>query len=93
MGSIASNQDGGAYAYRAGKAGLTAVVKSLSVDVKEVCFVIMHPGRVKSRMTHGREEGAVDVDEAVGEMMPVIEELGRRDSGRFLLKDGSEIRW
>jgi NAD(P)-dependent dehydrogenase (short-subunit alcohol dehydrogenase family) len=93
MGSIASNKDGGAYAYRASKAGLNALVKSFSIDVPEVCFVVMHPGRVESRMTHVREEGAVDAPDAVKEMMPVIEKFSKKDSGRFVLKDGSEIPW
>ncbi|MCJ1405101.1 hypothetical protein MMC11_008327 [Xylographa trunciseda] len=93
MGSIASNHDGGSYAYRASKAGLNAVVKSFSIDVPEVCFTIMHPGRVESRMTHVREEGAVDAEDAVKEMLPVIEGLGKKDSGKFYLKDGSEIPW
>ena len=93
MGSIASNHDGGAYAYRASKAGLNAVVKSFSVDVPEVTFIIMHPGRVESRMTHVREEGAVDAPDAVNEMLPVIEKLGKENTGKFYLKDGSEIPW
>lgn len=93
MGSIASNKDGGSYAYRASKAGLNAVVKSFSIDVPEVCFVVMHPGRVESRMTHVREEGAVDAPDAVKEMMPVIKKLGKEDSGKFYMKDGSELPW
>ncbi|EAT92366.2 hypothetical protein SNOG_00871 [Parastagonospora nodorum SN15] len=35
MGSVASNSSGGGYAYRASKAALNAVVKSLSIDVPE----------------------------------------------------------
>ncbi|MCJ1473007.1 hypothetical protein MMC13_001656 [Lambiella insularis] len=93
MGSIGSNSDGGSYAYRASKAGLNAVIKSFAIDVPDVCFTIMHPGRVESRMTHVREEGAVDAKDAINEMMPVIEGLGKKDSGKFYLKDGSEIPW
>lgn len=93
MGSIASNHDGGSYAYRASKAGLNAVIKSFSIDVPEVCFTVMHPGRVESRMTRVREEGAVDAKDAVDEMIPVIEGLGKKDSGKFYLKDGSDIPW
>jgi hypothetical protein len=44
-------------------------------------------------MTHVREEGAVDAPDAVKEMMPVIEKFSKKDSGRFVLKDGSEIPW
>lgn len=52
MGSIASNDNGGAYAYGASKAGLNYVIKSFSVDVPDVIFTIIHPGKVESRMTH-----------------------------------------
>lgn len=94
MGSIASNKDGGAYAYRASKAALNAVIKSFTLDVPEIPFVVMHPGKVESRMVpHVREEGAVDPEEAVEEMLPIINGVGKKDTGKFYLKDGSEIPW
>lgn len=46
MGSLANNKLGGAYAYRASQAALNAVVRSLSVDVPEVCFASVCPGEV-----------------------------------------------
>lgn len=48
MGSVGANTAGGGYAYRASKAALNAVVKSLSVDVPEVVVLAMHPGRVET---------------------------------------------
>ncbi|KAK5144086.1 hypothetical protein LTR16_012827, partial [Cryomyces antarcticus] len=38
MGSVGANDDGGAYAYRASKAGLNALVKSFAIDVPDVVF-------------------------------------------------------
>ncbi|MCJ1481093.1 hypothetical protein MMC06_001249 [Schaereria dolodes] len=94
MGSIASNASGSAYAYRASKAGLNALVKSFSLDVPEVCFVVMHPGRVESRMVPTmREEGAIDAHEAVAMMVPLIDGFGEADSGRFVGREGDEIPW
>ncbi|KAK3064114.1 hypothetical protein LTS18_010001 [Coniosporium uncinatum] len=93
MGSITSNNDGGSYAYRASKAGLNALIKSFSVDVPEVIFVIIHPGRVESRMTHVREEGAVDPDQAIEEMLPLIENFTEKDTGKFYVREGEEIPW
>lgn len=46
MGSISGNKNGGAYAYRASQAALNAVVRSLSIDVPEVCFACVYPGEV-----------------------------------------------
>ena len=94
MGSIASNTTGAAYAYRASKAGLNALVKSFSIDVPEVVFTVVHPGRVASGLVKGvREEGAVEADEAVGWMVGLIKGLERGDSGRFLGRGGVEILW
>ena len=70
MGSIANNQ-GGAYAYGSSKAGLNYIVKSFHHDVPEVLFAIIHPGKVDTRMTHVREEGAIDAEEAVEMMLPL----------------------
>jgi NAD(P)-dependent dehydrogenase (short-subunit alcohol dehydrogenase family) len=52
MGSIADNDSGGRYAYRASKAALNAMGKSLSVDLKDkgVIVLILHPGWVRTDM-------------------------------------------
>ena len=84
---------GGAYAYGASKAGLNYVVKSFAGDVPEVMFGIVHPGKVDSRMTHVREEGSIDSDEAVGVMLPVMEKMGKEDSGCFVTREGKPIPW
>lgn len=94
MGSISANKTGSAYAYRASKAALNAVIKSFSIDVADVCFVAMHPGRIATRLVpHLREDGALEPEEVVGEMVAVIEGLGQGDSGRFVFRDGVDIGW
>ncbi|KAK6410152.1 hypothetical protein LTR95_018230 [Oleoguttula sp. CCFEE 5521] len=80
MGSIANNS-GGAYAYGSSKAALNYVVKSFTNDVPEVMFASIHPGKVDTRMTHVREEGAIDPEEAVDLMLPIIEKLTSGQSG------------
>lgn len=92
MGSIANNK-GGAYAYGASKAGLNYVVKSFAADVPEVAFGIIHPGKVESRMTHVREEGAIDAEDAIAMMLPIIEGLKSEDSGIFVTREGKPIPW
>ena len=52
MGSISDNTSGGRYAYRASKAALNMVTRSLAVDLRDDGFVCiaMHPGWVETRM-------------------------------------------
>ncbi len=93
MGSVASNTAGGGYAYRASKAALNAVVKSFSLDVPEVVFSLLHPGRVETRLVKWKEEGAISVEESLRDCLKVIEGLGKRDSGKLVDRFGVEIPW
>ena len=93
MGSVASNSAGGAYAYRASKAALNAVVKSFSVDVPEVAFSLLHPGRVETGLVEWKEEGAISVEESLRDCLKVINELRLVDSGKLFDRFGAEIPW
>ena len=93
MGSMGSNTTGGGFAYRASKAAVNAVVKSYSIDVPEVVFAVVHPGRVESGLVTVKEEGAISAEESVGEMLGLIERLGGKDSGTFCDRFGAEIPW
>lgn len=93
MGSLSYNTTGGAYAYRASKAALNAIVKSFSIDVPEVVFTIFHPGRVETGLVQIKEEGAISADESVKEMMQVIDPLEKNDSGQFYDRFGEAIGW
>ena len=46
MGSMEDNTSGGSYAYRASKAALNAVTKSLALDLEDkgITVALMHPG-------------------------------------------------
>jgi len=54
MGSIADNESGGRYGYRASKAALNAFGKSLSLDLKDdgIAVALLHPGYVQTRMVN-----------------------------------------
>jgi NAD(P)-dependent dehydrogenase (short-subunit alcohol dehydrogenase family) len=98
MGSLTNNarpnpSAGSAYAYRASKAALNILVRSFAVDVPEVAFVLCHPGRVETGLVRGREEGAIEVEESVGGILPLIEGWGLGDSGRFYDRFGEIIEW
>jgi len=73
VGSNADNGSGGGYAYRASKAALNIVTTSLSVDLKDqgVTSVMLHPGWVRTDMTHG--SGLIDADQSAGGLIGVLE--------------------
>ena len=98
MGSIAHNaqgnaNSGGAYAYRASKAALNAVVRSFAVDVPEAIWVVVHPGRVETGLVRVKEDGAMTTDESIEDMIQLIGRLRKEHSGRFVDRFGLEIPW
>jgi NAD(P)-dependent dehydrogenase (short-subunit alcohol dehydrogenase family) len=98
MGSIDNNQlpnkdAGSAYAYRASKAAMNAVVRSFAVDVPNVTFVLCHPGRVETKLVQCREEGAISVDDSLSTILPLIDKWNKQDSGKFVDRFGETIPW
>ncbi|HZI11179.1 MAG TPA: SDR family oxidoreductase [Myxococcus sp.] len=93
MGSIASNTEGGSYAYRMSKAALNAGVRSMSHDLKAEGFVtvMLHPGWVQTDM--GGPEAPLPAAASVRGMLRVIDGLGPEHSGRFLDYQGQEVPW
>lgn len=91
MGSIAANVAGGGYAYRASKAALNSVVKSFVIDVPEVRFLLLHPGRVCTGLVDWREEGAISVEESLRDCLKVMD--GHGEGGRLVDRFGEKIMW
>ncbi len=93
MGSIGHNTAGGAYAYRASKAALNAIVKSFAIDEPGVSFTIIHPGRVESGLVSVKEDGAISAEESVRDMLKFIDGMGKEHSGRFFDRFGTVVPW
>ncbi|MGE5545640.1 MAG: SDR family oxidoreductase [Solirubrobacterales bacterium] len=93
MGSISDNTSGGFYAYRASKAALDMVVKTLANDLKGqgVVTVALSPGWVRTDM--GGPSAPLDAPTAVAGMRKVLAGLTSADSGKFFHYDGSEVPW
>jgi NAD(P)-dependent dehydrogenase (short-subunit alcohol dehydrogenase family) len=93
LGSIGLNDSGGLYAYRASKAGLNAITRSMAADLagERVIAVAMHPGWVRTDM--GGSKADLDIDTSVRGIKRVVDGLQPADSGRFLAWDGSELPW
>jgi len=91
MGSSDDNSSGGAYAYRAAKAGLVIISKSMAVDL--ACFgirvITLHPGWVKTDMT--RQTGLIDVETSVNGMAKIIRHVDGYESGAFIAYDGNPV--
>lgn len=93
MGSIADNDSGGRYGYRASKAALNAVGKSLSVDLKDkgVIVLILHPGWVRTDM--GGPNGLLTITECVDGELDLIARANPAMSGRFFHVSGEDLPW
>ncbi len=93
MGSMADNTDGGRVIYRSSKAGLNAVMKSLSIDLAKegIIVLILHPGWVLTDM--GGPDAWIGVEESISGMRAIIEHATPEHAGRFLAYDGAEIPW
>ena len=93
MGSIAANAEGRHYLYRSSKAALNAVVKSLSIDLRErgMSVVTLHPGWVRTDM--GGAEADLEIPTSVTGIIGVLDRVKLADSGKFFDYDGSEIPW
>lgn len=98
MGSIGNNQlpnkdAGSAYAYRASKAAMNAVVRSFAVDVPNVTVILCHPGRVETKLVRCVEDGAISVEESLSTILPLIDKWDKKDSGKFFDRFGETIPW
>ncbi len=91
MGSSADNTSGGCYAYRAAKAALVIVSKSMAVDLapRGVRVITLHPGWVRTDMTDGT--GLIDVEESVAGMARVIANAADYPPGAFVAFDGKIV--
>ena len=93
MGSIADNDSGGRYGYRASKAALNAFGKSLAVDLKDrgIAVALLHPGYVKTRMVNFG--GLITPEESATGLAQRIAALNLENSGSFWHSNGEELPW
>jgi NAD(P)-dependent dehydrogenase (short-subunit alcohol dehydrogenase family) len=93
MGSIADNDSGGRYGYRASKAALNALTKSLSIDLKPkgIAACVLHPGWVQTRMVNF--SGLITPQEAAQGLAARIEALNLENTGGFWHSNGEELPW
>ncbi|MBU2917207.1 SDR family oxidoreductase [Psychrosphaera sp. F3M07] len=93
MGSIADNDSGGRYGYRASKAALNAIGKSLAEDLKTkgIAVAQLHPGWVQTRMVEF--SGLITTEQSAAGLIERIEQLDLSTSGGFWHSNGEELPW
>ena len=93
MGSVADNGSGGYYGYRASKAAVNAIGKSLALDLapRGIAVVLLHPGYVATDMVGGH--GDVSPAQAATQLVARLDALTPERSGSFQHANGSELPW
>jgi NAD(P)-dependent dehydrogenase (short-subunit alcohol dehydrogenase family) len=101
VGSIGDNRLGGWYGYRASKAALNMIIKTLAIEVArtrpDAICVGLHPGTVDSGLSKPFQRGVppqrlFSPDEAAAHLLRVVENLTPAQTGRCFGWDGIEIR-
>lgn len=93
MGSMADNGSGGHYGYRASKAAVNAIGKSLSVDLREagIAVFLLHPGYVATDMTGHR--GDTSPAESAANLIERLDNLTLAQTGTFWHANGTPLPW
>lgn len=93
MGSIQDNDSGGYYGYRASKAAVNAIGKSLAIDLapRGISVFLLHPGYVATDMVGGTGDLAPAV--AAERLIARVDELGPAQTGSFWHSNGSPLTW
>ena len=93
MGSIEDNDSGGRYGYRASKAALNAIGKSLAEDLKTqgIAVAQLHPGWVQTRMVNFG--GLITPEESAAGLITLIEDLTLANTGGFWHTNGETLPW
>lgn len=93
MGSIKENGAGESYSFRASKAALNMIMKTLSLDLKRknIKVFTVHPGSVKTDT--GGPNAVITPEQSVSNIRSLILRLTERDTGRFFDHMGNSLDW
>lgn len=102
VGSIGDNRLGGWVSYRASKAALNQVVRTLAIEHArrwpESAVVALHPGTVDTPLSkpftgNTPDDKLFTPERSAGYLLAVIDGLSSEDSGGFFAWDGSRIEY
>jgi NAD(P)-dependent dehydrogenase (short-subunit alcohol dehydrogenase family) len=102
VGSIGDNYLGGWYGYRASKAALNMLMRTVALEYRrtnpQTIVVLLHPGTTDTRLSKPFQrnvppEKLFSVERTVDQLWRVITGLSPEDSGQFFSWDGSRLPW
>ena len=102
IGSIGDNKLGGWYGYRASKAALNMFMRTVAIEYgrksPNTLVVTLHPGTTDTRLSKPFQrnvppEKLFSVERTVNQLLSVINNLNKEDSGQFFSWDGSRLPW
>jgi NAD(P)-dependent dehydrogenase (short-subunit alcohol dehydrogenase family) len=93
LASIDDNRSGGRYSYRASKAALNQIIKSLACELSSqgIKTMAIHPGWVQTDM--GGPDGKITTAQSVEGIINVIANIEVKHSGSFFTYDGTQLPW
>ena len=100
VGSISDNRIGGWYSYRASKAALNMILKTLSIEFgrrfKNTIIIGLHPGTVDTDLSKPFQSSVADgklftPEFSVKKLLNVIDQLEPKDNGLLFAWDGVAI--
>lgn len=93
MGSMADNGSGGYYGYRASKAAVNAIGRSLARDLQPrgISVFLLHPGFVSTDMVNNA--GEISADASAAQLAERLDTLGEAESGSFWHANGTPLPW
>lgn len=101
VGSISDNSLGGWYSYRASKAAVNSIAKSIDISLKQRCgenamCVSLHPGTVKTELSEEfwgstPKEKLFTPESAAEKLVQVVKDLGLEGRGKCWDWEGKEI--
>ena len=103
VGSITDNRLGGWYAYRASKAALNQLSKTMSVEFarrkkNRISVVLLHPGTTDTDLSKPYHrnvppEQLFSKERTVRQLLEILDGVGMKDTGKFFAWDGKIIPW
>ncbi|MGI9329200.1 MAG: SDR family NAD(P)-dependent oxidoreductase [Gammaproteobacteria bacterium] len=102
VGSIGDNRLGGWYSYRASKAALNMMLKTLSIEwargAHPITCVAVHPGTVRTGLSAPFVKGSRNARvfspaQSADHLLNVLDAVGPAETGNFYAWDGEAIPW
>ncbi len=102
IGSIEDNRLGGWYGYRASKAALNMLLKTIAIEYSRknphTTVVALHPGTTDTTLSQPFQRNVppdklFPVDRTVAQLLNILLQLTPQDTGKFFNWDGQELPW